>query len=47
MPMEDERAGLPVGPSFVIGAATGYASRAHYAWFGGGVQHFCEGDGDD
>jgi len=45
MPMEDERAGAPVGSSLVVQAATGYASRAHYAWFGGGVQHFIERDG--
>jgi hypothetical protein len=45
VPMEDERAGLPVGPSFVMQAATGYASRAHYAWVGGGIQHFLEHDG--
>ena len=44
VPMEDERAGLPVGPSFVMQAATGYASRAHYAWVGGGIQHFLEHD---
>ena len=37
VPMEDERAGLPVGPSFVVQAATGYASRAHYVWVGGGL----------
>lgn len=45
VPMEDGRAGLPVGPSFVMQAATGYASRAHYAWVGGGIQHFLEHDG--
>jgi hypothetical protein len=44
-PMEKEREGAPVGPSVVVQAATGYASRAHYAWFGGGVQHFFERDG--
>lgn len=45
VPMESERAGLPVGPSLVVQAATGYASRAHYAWVGGGIQHFLERDG--
>jgi hypothetical protein len=30
----------------VILAATGYASRAHYVWFGGGVQEFLERSGD-
>lgn len=42
--MEDQRAGLPVGASVVIQAATGYASRAHYAWLGGGIQYFLEAD---
>ena len=45
VPMEERRAGFPVGPSLVVQAATGYASRAHYAWAGGGVQHFFEHDG--
>lgn len=44
VPMEDQRAGLPVGASVVVQAATGYASRAHYAWLGGGVQYFLEDD---
>jgi hypothetical protein len=45
-PMEEERAGLQVGPSLFLQASTGYASRAHYAWVGGGVQMFAERDGD-
>jgi hypothetical protein len=45
VPTEKERAGLPVGPSIVAQAATGYASRAHYAWLGGGIQHFFEDGG--
>ena len=45
VPMESARAGAPVGPSLVVQAATGYASRAHYAWLGGGVQQFAERDG--
>ena len=28
------------GGSIVLGAATGYAGRAHYLWFGGGFQHY-------
>jgi len=44
VPTEKQRAGLPVGPSVVVQAATGYASRAHYAWLGGGIQHFLEDD---
>ena len=46
VPMESERDGAAVGPSVVIQAATGYASRAHYAWFGGGIQQFIERGGD-
>ena len=46
VPMESERYGAAVGPSIVIQAATGYASRSHYAWFGGGVQQFIERRGD-
>jgi len=45
LPTESRRAGLPIGPSLVVQAATGYASRAHYAWLGGGLQHFVERDG--
>jgi len=45
IPTESKRSGLPVGPSLVVEAATGYASRAHYAWIGGGLQHFVERDG--
>jgi hypothetical protein len=43
------RAGSPrpaAGASLEIGAATGYASRAHYVWLGGGVQRFFERKGD-
>lgn len=32
------------GASIVIGAATGYAGRAHYIWVGGGIQHYVERD---
>jgi hypothetical protein len=44
IPTEDERAGVPVGPSISAQAATGYASRAHYVWVGGGIQHYLEHD---
>ena len=40
VPTDDIRAGADVGPSLIVQAATGYASRAHYAWLGGGIQHF-------
>ncbi|HEV3060751.1 MAG TPA: hypothetical protein VGY48_21075 [Vicinamibacterales bacterium] len=45
-PLESRRNGIGVGPSFEAGAASGYASRAHYVWVGGGVQHFFERGGD-
>jgi hypothetical protein len=34
--------GVAVGASVEIGIATGYASRAHYVWVGGGLQRFFE-----
>jgi len=45
-PLETRRAGVGVGPSIEVGAATGYASRSHYVWVGGGVQHFFDRAGD-
>lgn len=45
VPMESARAGAAVGPSVVVQVATGYASRAHYAWFGGGMQQYLERGG--
>jgi hypothetical protein len=45
IPTEERRAGVPVGPSISAQAATGYASRAHYVWVGGGIQHYLEHDG--
>lgn len=33
------------GGSLVINAATGYAGRVHYVWFGGGVQRYFERGG--
>ena len=42
VPTDSSRAGANVGPSLIVQAATGYASRAHYAWLGGGIQHFME-----
>jgi hypothetical protein len=45
-PLESTRGGVGVGPSFEAGASTGYASRAHYVWVGGGVQDFFERGGD-
>jgi hypothetical protein len=42
VPTDETRAGASVGPSLIVQAATGYASRAHYAWLGGGIQHFAK-----
>jgi hypothetical protein len=39
-PIASQRNGIRAGPSLVAGASTGYASRAHYLWAGGAVQHF-------
>jgi hypothetical protein len=38
--------GMLAAPSFQVSAATGYASRKHYIWLGGGYQHFGERSGD-
>jgi len=46
LPFESRRNGVGAGPSLEIGAATGYASRAHYFWIGGGLQHFVDRGGD-
>jgi hypothetical protein len=45
-PLERRRGAIGVGPSFEAGASTGYASRSHYVWIGGGVQHFFDRGGD-
>jgi hypothetical protein len=45
-PLESSRNGVGAGPSVEAGGSTGYASRAHYVWVGGGVQHFFDRDGD-
>jgi hypothetical protein len=44
VPTDSTRAGAAVGPSVIVQVATGYASRVHYVWFGGGLQHFLEHD---
>lgn len=46
VPFESTRHGVAAGGSITIGAATGYASRAHYVWFGGALQHFPPRGGD-
>lgn len=45
-PFESTRSGVGAGPSVVVGASTGYASRAHYVWVGGGLQHYASRNGD-
>jgi hypothetical protein len=45
-PFERQRNGFEVGPSIEGGVSTGYASRAHYVWVGGALQHFVERDDD-
>ena len=40
VPFESRRGGVRAGPSLELGIATGYASRAHYVWIGGAVQHY-------
>jgi hypothetical protein len=45
-PLESRRNGVGAGPSIEAGGSTGYASRSHYVWVGGGVQHFFDRGGD-
>src|SRR5262249_47056942 len=45
-PLEQRRNGVGVGGSIEAGAASGYASRSHYVWVGGGLQHFAQRAGD-
>jgi hypothetical protein len=46
LPLESRRAGIRTAPSMYIAAASGYASRAHYFWVGGGYQRSADDDGD-
>lgn len=45
-PLERRRSGSAIGGSLEGGIATGYASRSHYVWVGGSVQHYVERAGD-
>ena len=45
-PLERQRNGTNAGGSVEGGIATGYASRAHYVWVGGSVQHYLQRGGD-
>jgi hypothetical protein len=46
VPLESRRAGIRTAPSAYTSIATGYASRAHYFWVGGGYQRHSEDSGD-
>ena len=46
VPLESHRAGIRTAPSAYVSAASGYASRAHYFWVGGGYQRPAEDNGD-
>jgi hypothetical protein len=46
VPLQSRIDDVAIGPSVYLGGATGYASRAHYAWVGANVQHFTERSGD-
>lgn len=47
VPLEDYRNdGMRATPSIHVAAATGYASRSHYFWVGGGYQRSAEMSGD-
>jgi hypothetical protein len=45
-PLESSRNGVGAGPSIEAGGSTGYASRAHYVWVGGSIQHYFDRGGD-
>ena len=46
VPLEAQRAGLRTSPSLYTSGSTGYASRSHYFWIGGGLQRYGEDRGD-
>jgi hypothetical protein len=46
IPFERARFGVAAGGSLVVAAATGYAGRSHYLWFGGALQHYFPRGGD-
>jgi hypothetical protein len=46
-PLQQYRSdGMRAAPSMHVSAASGYASRTHYVWVGGGYQRFSEREGD-
>ena len=46
LPMESRRSGVRTAPASYAAVSTGYASRAHYFWIGGGYQHYAGDAGD-
>lgn len=46
VPTVAERAGIKSSPAMSVAAATGYASRVHYLWVGGGFEKRFSRDGD-
>ncbi len=45
-PTEATRGGIRTAPSAYVSVASGYASRAHYFWVGGGYQRYADDRGD-
>jgi hypothetical protein len=45
-PTESTRGGIRTAPSAYVAIASGYASRAHYFWVGGGYQGYADDGGD-
>jgi hypothetical protein len=46
VPLRSQRAGIRTAPSGYAAVASGYASRAHYFWLGGGYQRPVDDGGD-
>jgi len=46
VPFESRRGGMRTAPSFYTSVASGYASRSHYFWVGGGYQRHTDDQGD-
>ena len=46
VPTAGERGGIKASPATTFAAATGYASRVHYVWVGGGYEKRFARDGD-
>ena len=46
VPLESRRGGMRMTPSIYTSVATGYASRSHYFWVGGGYQKYAAEQGD-